>query len=525
MNDKLHKTFYRKIGLFLLLISFLASCSGGGNTTTPPTTFDFICPNGIIADGTTSTANTEKCTDCNAGFTLNTDKCAADAGTFAYVCPNGIIAGGTTATANIEKCTDCNTGFTLSSDKCVASAPSPTFAYICPNGTIADGTTSTSNIEKCTACNMGFTLSSDQCIIVNLISGGDSHTCAIRTGAAFCWGLQTNGRLGNGVATEADITTLTAVTGLSSGVTDISAGIKHTCAIQNGAAKCWGDGTFGQLGTGNPSSSNTPVQVAGLDSGVTEINAGGQHTCAIQNDAVKCWGQGGGKLGRSNTNNSNNPVDVVGLDSGVTHISISAGGQHTCAIQNGAAFCWGQGGEGRLGRGNADTSNIPVAVTGLSSGVTDISAGNRHSCAIQNGVAKCWGYGFRGRLGNGDTENQNTFVNVSDVTSVFTNDNVTSIISGEDTTCAVRNGAAFCWGYGFYGERGDGGSSLEQTTAVQVTGLTSDVTSFDLGSEHTCAVQNNLFKCWGRQLNGRLGNNVVTDTAQATAVDITARFP
>ena len=523
MNDKLNQTFYRKIGLFLLLISFFTSCSGGGggNTTTPPTTFDFICPNGTKAGGTTNTANIEKCSECNAGFTINADKCTADAGTFAYVCPNGIIAGGTTITANIEKCTDCNTGFTLSSDKCVASAPSPTFAYICPNGTIAagttstanvekctacntnymlsseqcvasapatfayvcpngttaDGTTSTSNIEKCTACNTNYTLSSEQCIIVNLISGGDSHTCAIRMGAAFCWGLQTDGRLGNGVATEADITTPTAVTGLASGITKISAGAAHTCAIQNGAAFCWGRGGTGQLGRGSADNSNTPVQVTGLDSGVSNIRAGNSHTCAIQ---------------------------------------------------NGATFCWGDGGAGKLGSANvADFSLIPVAATALTSGVTKISIGamGEHTCAIQNGVAKCWGYGFQGRLGNGDTENQNTFVNVSDVMNIFTNNNVTSIASGEGTTCVVRNGAAFCWGYGFHGERGDGATRTTQTTAVQVTGLSSGVTDINLGTSHTCAVHNNLFKCWGHQLNGRLGNNVVTDTKQTTAVDITARFP
>ncbi len=94
MNDKLYKNFHRKIGLFLLLISFLASCSGGGggNTTTPPTTFDFICPDGTKADGTTTTANTEKCTACNTGFTLSSDKCVASANATCHGSPEARAA-------------------------------------------------------------------------------------------------------------------------------------------------------------------------------------------------------------------------------------------------------------------------------------------------------------------------------------------------------------------------------------------------------------------------------------------------
>ncbi len=276
-------------------------------------------------------------------------------------------------------------------------------------------------------------------------------------------------------------------------------------------------------------------KAADLDNGVTHISAGSRHSCAIQNDAAFCWGSGSsGRLGRGGAENSDTPVAVTGLDSDVT--DISAGDNHTCAVQDGAAFCWGDGSFGKLGRGNTENSNIPVAVTDLGSGVTDISAGNRHTCAVHNGAVKCWGVQFRGALGNGVSSSDislNTPVNVSDVTSGFTNNNITSITTGgQDSngiSCAVQNGAAFCWGYGGRGERGDGTTKITQTTAVQVTGLSSGVTSLDLGFGHACAVHNNLFKCWGRQANGRLGDGVTPtddeDTAQASAVDITTRFP
>ena len=61
----------------------------------------------------------EKCTACNAGFTLNTGKCAADSGNFAFICPNGAFAGGIASAIDTEKCTACNTSYELTSDKCV----------------------------------------------------------------------------------------------------------------------------------------------------------------------------------------------------------------------------------------------------------------------------------------------------------------------------------------------------------------------------------------------------------------------
>jgi alpha-tubulin suppressor-like RCC1 family protein len=45
---------------------------------------------------------------------------------------------------------------------------------------------------------------------------------------------------------------------------------------------------------------------------------------------------------------------------------IAAGFEHTCAIQSGAAFCWGLNDRGQLGAnpGAAASSAAPVAVSG-----------------------------------------------------------------------------------------------------------------------------------------------------------------
>lgn len=104
----------------------------------------------------------------------------------------------------------------------------------------------------------------------------------------------------------------------------------------------------------------------------------------------RCWGFNLlGQLGDGTTTSRATPVRVTGLSSGTT--SIVAGGNHTCAIQDGgAALCWGYGPDGVLGNGSPSNRLTPVPVSGLSSGVEAIAAASLHTCALMdNGSVKC----------------------------------------------------------------------------------------------------------------------------------------
>jgi alpha-tubulin suppressor-like RCC1 family protein len=349
------------------------------------------------------------------------------------------------------------------------------------------------------------------------LSTGGSHTCAVgRSGAARCWGLNEFGQLGDGTTTNSNIPV--AVAGLSAGVRTIAADWTHTCALTTeGGVLCWGQNGEGQLGDGTTTNRSTPVAVSGLTSGATAIAAGDFHSCAVTTAGeTLCWGfNQSGQLGDGTTTNSNVPVHVSGLSSGV--IAITAGVLHTCALTTaGEALCWGWNGSGQLGDGTTTMRTTPVAVSGLSSGVIAIAAGGEQTCALTSGGGVlCWGQNNHGQLGDGTTTSSSVPVHVSGLSS-----GVIAIAAGGEQTCALTQvGGVLCWGQNEAGQLGDGTTTM-RTTPVAVSGLSSGVIAIATGEAQSCALAGatEVVTCWGSNEFGQLGDGTTTNST--TPVEI-----
>lgn len=268
-------------------------------------------------------------------------------------------------------------------------------------------------------------------------------------GAAFCWGDNEFGSLGSGgsparsaqpvpVAFEGNFATLT-VGGL------------HACGLTpDGAAYCWGFNGFGQLGDGTTTDRSSPVRVA-AEVAFREISAGYLHTCGITTQGLTlCWGLNEfGQLGDGGVADRASPAPIADQRFFST---ISAGGLHTCAAtEAGEAFCWGFNDFGQLGDGSNQQSALPVSVGALR--FTALSAGGLHSCGLtDSGDAWCWGYNRSGALGDDTLEDSAAPVQVTGSL------NFARISSGLHHTCASveQSGRVVCWGFNRFGQLGDG---------------------------------------------------------------------
>ena len=208
---------------------------------------------------------------------------------------------------------------------------------------------------------------------------GYRHTCALSSGEqAYCWGKGAEGQLGSSAQTinrSAPVTVLTASGGDPlSGILKIGAGESFSCALlKTGGVKCWGLQSYGRLGNGVilPISVFFPVDVrastsVGSLSGVVELSSFRNHNCVlVSNGKVQCWGNpSNGELGNGQFGvdaiSTGRPVDVLlgqGAStplSGIIDLSFSGGGsaRHICAQhEEGRLLCWGNVGYGQVGAG------------------------------------------------------------------------------------------------------------------------------------------------------------------------------
>ena len=198
-----------------------------------------------------------------------------------------------------------------------------------------------------------------------------------------------------------------------------------------------------------------------------------------------------------------------------TNTTVSSGGAFTCAIiSNGSVMCWGYGYSGNLGSGGTTDLYNPTQTSSLGAGRTavGIAAGMDHTCAIlDNGSVACWGYGYYGQIGDGSTTDTST----PTLTDSFgVGRTAVAISAGMDHTCAILdNGSVACWGKGSSGQLGDG-TAMNRLSPTQTSNLGAGRTAIAIaaGDMHTCALlDNGSVVCWGAGSTGALGRGTATN--------------
>ncbi len=346
------------------------------------------------------------------------------------------------------------------------------------------------------------------------VTAGVWHTCGVTTnGDAYCWGYNLHGQLGDGsIGSPTTRTTPVRVArrvrfrSLNSGVEDPAA---HTCGVtMRGAAYCWGHNQMGRLGDGSTDPRPVPASVHG---GLTfaSVSAGFRHTCGVTaSGEAYCWGNNFlGALGDSSESNTTEPTLVAG---GISIQSISAGASFTCGLAvSGDAYCWGMNRVGQLGTGSEDQEAHPTpehVARGLA--FQAVSAGVMHACGVTtDGAAYCWGRNSDGRLGTGVT------VASAVPVPVFGGITFQSISAGGHTCGVSTRGEAYCWGANDYGQLGDGsGGRADDFRPVPVRAAGSlTFESVSVGRDHTCGITTgDIVHCWGSNERGMLGRATTT---------------
>jgi hypothetical protein len=368
------------------------------------------------------------------------------------------------------------------------------------------------------------------------VATGEAHSCALTTsGAAYCWGRGEYGQLGatpsgscaiDGVTYACSLVPMAVQGGLT--FTQLDLGSTHSCGLTSaGAAYCWGRNNAGQLGDNSTSNrsddhQSVPAAVAGGLT-FTKLSAGAQHTCGVTAaGTAHCWGANGrGGLGDGTTTSRPVPAAVGG---GLSFGMITTGGYSfgmTCAVTtSGAAYCWGENSFGQLGIAATDDAvhGTPAAVSG-GIAFASLDVGGTHVCGVSTaGTGYCWGANVLGSLGDASTVQRSTPVAVTGgiafariVGGGFSNVNA--------HTCGFTTaGKAYCWGDNEVGALGDG-SLVNRLEPSAVAGQSS-FNNLAAGARHSCGVATTgILYCWGSNRAGQLGvNSVATQSSPARVI-------
>ncbi|MEP6484428.1 MAG: hypothetical protein ABJB01_08255 [Rudaea sp.] len=333
---------------------------------------------------------------------------------------------------------------------------------------------------------------------VTALALGQSFRCALTmTGKVLCWGNNGSGQLGDGTFTGRDTPQPVQYSGADmTRVTAVSAGTSHVCALRDGAAWCWGDNATFQIGnyslpSGSDAALPMPVLVHGSTSSpplanLIYLGAGSFHTCALLADKTgACWGNGHeGELGNNIFLANQNSPQTVWVDSGglqplvMGGERIQSGGYSTCALVSdinvNSVACWGLNNEGQLGTGNTFDRATAVPAQDERGKITDattVAVGRFFACAtVADSTVRCWGSDASFQLGTGAAGSDQLKGTKILMPSGAPLTGAVQVVAGALHVCALTfKDEVYCWGDNTYGQVGGGfGQKVDVPTRMAI---------------------------------------------------------
>ncbi len=258
----------------------------------------------------------------------------------------------------------------------------------------------------------------------SLVSGGKTFkkiktsysgaVCAIdHDGNIWCWGVDSNGQIGNGAATGTkNVPTATTVEGP---FVDLGYGRATPCAVKyNGSLWCWGRNNVGQAGSDADTGSgnvNAPTEISEPGPWI-RVAAGNYTACGIKADGTLwCWGSGqDGMLGSGKVEGDFIAPKRIADPGPWVDVDMSHGQNAAIALKaDGTIWTWGLNSTYVLAQPTLNAQYLEPTRIDDPGPWTAISIGMGHGCAMKmDHSVWCWGDDTSGRLGNGPVLTANT---------------------------------------------------------------------------------------------------------------------
>ncbi|PKK95029.1 MAG: hypothetical protein CVV60_03405 [Tenericutes bacterium HGW-Tenericutes-5] len=378
----------------------------------------------------------------------------------------------------------------------------------------------------------------DELFFVDIDAGTYHNIVLAEDGRVFTFGYNGYGQLGNNSTTSAS--SLIEITGNLSlaedeVVVEVEAGGNHTGVLtSNHQLYLWGYNLYGQLGDSTNVNKPLPLNVTsffslGVDEFITSFALGDNNTIVLTNlGRVFTIGRNYNyQLGDMSTTDKNYPVDITAnftLEVDEQVVKVEFDYEYAAAITNlGKIFLWGRNSDGQLGIGSKVYQNAPTNATNffnlnVDEMIVDVELGYDHTLVITNqNRVFAFGENMYYQVGDGTSVDRLLPVYINNnLFSASLNKQYISVAAGyKDTMVITSEGDVLTYGYGDYGQRGNG----TNTTAIAKSNITINLNLDEdeivvlgkMGYHHTLVLTSNgRVISFGRNQQGQLGIGSIT---------------